>query len=87
CYELALACHVEVDAAEDIVREAATVAELDDFYVHLAEMLRHTGFMPPEREQLLMRRLRALFGRAMPDANETRMLRGILSSVLKLRQP
>ena len=72
---------MEPDAEETI---PASVEQLEGFYQHLEQCLRHTGFMQPGREELLMRRLRALFARAMPDADETRMLRGVLSSVLKL---
>ena len=84
CYELAMAAS-SVDmgpGAEETT--PASVEQLEGFYQHLEQCLRHTGFMQPGREELLMRRLRALFARAMPDADETRMLRGVLSSVLKL---
>ena len=84
CYELAMAASsVEMETVtEDAI--PASVEQLEGFYQHLEQCLRHTGFMQPGREELLMRRLRVLFGRARPDADETRMLRGMLSSVLKL---
>jgi TrmH family RNA methyltransferase len=55
--------------------------ELERFYVHLERMLVATRFLDPDNPRFLMRRLRRLFGRAEPDANEMNILRGILTAV------
>lgn len=63
----------------------ATHAEMEHFYRHLEQALRETGFLDPANPRLLMRRLRRLFNRAMPDQNEVNILRGILTSVQRGR--
>ncbi len=56
-------------------------AEMERFYTHLERALIGTRFLDPEHPRLLMRRLRKLFGRTAPSANEMNILRGILTSV------
>ncbi|MDB5987037.1 MAG: methyltransferase [Nevskia sp.] len=55
--------------------------EMERFYEHLQRALIGTRFLDPEHPRLLMRRLRKLFGRAAPSANEMSILRGILTSI------
>jgi len=43
-------------------------------------VLTTSGYLDPDNPRLLMRRLRRLFSRAMPDHNEINILRGILAS-------
>ena len=59
----------------------ATAAELEHFYAHLESVMTRSGFLDPENPRLLMRRLRRLYVRAMPDQNELNILRGILASM------
>jgi TrmH family RNA methyltransferase len=59
----------------------SSIEELENFYEHLERVLTATGFLDPANPRLLMRRLRQLVGRAIPDRNELNILRGILSSV------
>ncbi len=59
----------------------ATAAELEHFYAHLESVMTRSGFLDPENPRLLMRRLRRLYVRAMPDKNELNILRGILASM------
>jgi tRNA/rRNA methyltransferase/tRNA (cytidine32/uridine32-2'-O)-methyltransferase len=56
----------------------ATGEELENFYVHLEQVLIASDFLDPENPRHLMRRLRRLFLRACPDKNEINILRGIL---------
>ena len=85
CYELALAI---VGSPQPESGSGSTVPasmdELEAFYQHLEQSLHHIGFMRTGEGGSLMRRMRVLFARAMPDANELRMLRGVLSAILKL---
>ncbi|WP_317706710.1 RNA methyltransferase [Methylomarinovum caldicuralii] len=63
-------------------REArlATHAELESFYLHLAQALNDIGFLHSSKQApSIMRRLRRLFGRARLEKREVDMLRGILS--------
>jgi len=59
----------------------ASGEELEHFYAHLERILTATGFLDPENPRHLMRRLRRLFARALPDRNEINILRGILAAV------
>lgn len=70
-------------AADDAVRETplATGEELENFYTHLEVVLTASGFLDPDNPRHLMRRLRRLFARALPDQNEINILRGILAAV------
>ncbi len=81
CYELRLARMNP--QAEDAVPEAplASGEELENFYVHLEKVLTSSGFLNPDNPRHLMRRLRRLFARALPDRNEINILRGILAAV------
>jgi tRNA/rRNA methyltransferase/tRNA (cytidine32/uridine32-2'-O)-methyltransferase len=63
------------------VHEPVDQVEMERFYAHLEEILARTQFIDRTNPRLLMRRLRKLYGRAAPDANEMNILRGILTSV------
>jgi len=65
----------------------ATGEDLEHFYSHLERVLCATGFLDPDNPRHLMRRLRRLFARAMPDQNEINILRGILASIEKPERP
>jgi len=57
----------------------AASAELEGFFGHLREVLELVGFFGQRPTQKIMRRLRRLYQRAMPDAREVQILRGILT--------
>ncbi len=61
--------------------ELASMADMEGFYAHLERIMLYTGFLNPEQPRQLMRRIRRLYQRARPDANEINILRGILTSV------
>ncbi len=63
----------------------ATVQEQELFFEHLERTLIGTGFHDPQRPRQLMVRMRRLFQRAHMDQMELNILRGILTSVDKLR--
>lgn len=78
-YELML----ERTAAEPEQRAASGIAsnaQMEGLFAHLEQALQDIGFADPQRSQKLMRRLRRLFHRAAPDADEVNILRGILSA-------
>ncbi len=77
----------ESDATYDDGVPLATAEELEHFYRHLEATLTRSGFLDPENPRLLMRRLRRLFVRALPDQNEVNILRGILASLDRDGEP
>jgi TrmH family RNA methyltransferase len=80
-YELRLALQDEVNDAPAREAPLATAEELENFYVHLEQVLTDSSFLDPDNPRHLMRRLRRLFSRALPDRNEVNILRGILGSL------
>jgi TrmH family RNA methyltransferase len=83
-YELSVAAGAivsRVGGAADAPHVPVAQVEMERFYVHLERVLVLTRFLDPNNPRLLMRRLRRLFGRTAPDANEMNILRGILTSV------
>ena len=80
-YELRVAgMSCESPRSETGVR-LATGEELEHFYRHLEQVLTASRFLDPDNPRHLMRRLRRLFARAMPDENEINILRGIFASL------
>ena len=77
------AAQTPAEAGRDDGVPLATGDELQHFYDHLETALTDSGFLDPDNPRLLMRRLRRLFGRAMPDRNEINILRGILVSLTR----
>ncbi|MGY0154906.1 tRNA (cytosine(32)/uridine(32)-2'-O)-methyltransferase TrmJ [Edwardsiella tarda] len=59
------------------------VDDLERFYSHLEQTLHHTGFIREKNPGQVMNRLRRLFTRARPEAQELNILRGILASIDK----
>jgi tRNA (cytidine32/uridine32-2'-O)-methyltransferase len=80
-YELRLAQLRPVAPVPTAEVPPATGEELEHFYAHLERVLRDSGFLRPDNPRHLMRRLRRLFLRAMPDRNEINILRGILAAL------
>lgn len=86
-----LAYEVRVAFLDRQQEEAATVEEspyplVDDierFYQHLEHTLVRTGFIRAAHPGQVMNRLRRLFARARPEAQELNILRGMLTSIEK----
>lgn len=79
-YELRMAAVTLPAAGEPDAADTASAAELEAFYDHLERTLLELEFLNPDNPKKLMRRLRRLFNRALPDQQEINMLRGILSA-------
>lgn len=62
----------------------ASADEVEGFFTHLEQTLVEIDFLDPENPRQLMRRLRRLFNRAGLEKVEVNILRGILTSVMKL---
>jgi tRNA C32,U32 (ribose-2'-O)-methylase TrmJ len=60
---------------------------MEQFYAHLEQVLEQIDFRDrTQRGTHLMKRIRRLFQRAEPDANEVNILRGILTAVQQRRR-
>lgn len=64
--------------------ELASANEVEGFFEHLEETMVATGFLDPQNPRQLMRRLRRLFNRVQMEKTEVNILRGILTSVMKV---
>jgi len=85
CYELlysALHRQYPEDTTAQLIEEQPVSAEdMERFYEHLEQVLVEIDFLNPAHPKKLMRRLKRLFNRASPLANEMNILRGILTAV------
>ncbi|WP_185838509.1 tRNA (cytosine(32)/uridine(32)-2'-O)-methyltransferase TrmJ [Vibrio cholerae] len=57
--------------------------ELERFYAHLEQVIMQTEFISAQQPGQVMNKLRRMFTRARPEAQEIKILRGILTSVQK----
>ncbi|EEO03990.1 tRNA (cytosine(32)/uridine(32)-2'-O)-methyltransferase TrmJ [Vibrio cholerae] len=57
--------------------------ELERFYAHLEQVIIQTEFISAQQPGQVMNKLRRMFTRARPEAQEVNILRGILTSVQK----
>ena len=78
--ETAPAAPVETLAADEL---PASAEALEGFFAHLERALISLDFLDPDNPRLLMRRLRRLYGRAVPTVAELNILRGILTAAQK----
>jgi len=86
-YEVRVAWLSQLEAAKPQTEQEETpyplVDDLERFYVHLEQVLLKVGFIRKQHPGQVMSRLRRLFTRAHPEAQELNILRGILSSIEK----
>lgn len=80
-YELCVAGMTQEEPPAEPESPPATSEERENFYAHLEEVLRRSGFLDPDNPRLLMRRLRKLFVKAELDQNEVNILRGMLAAL------
>ncbi len=80
-YELLMAARSEPAAMSVAAARPAAADDMRRFYAHLEEVLVALGFMDPANPRKLMQKLVRLFNRAVPTAEETNILRGILTAV------
>ena len=85
CYEIYYSIrHVssaESDHEPVLGDEPVSAEDMERFYEHLEQVLVEIEFLNPAHPKKLMRRLKRLFNRAAPLANEMNILRGILTAV------
>jgi len=79
-YETLLARLEKQDSSPITLPQRLPLEQMENFFEHLSLTLTDLDFMDQRRSDKLMRRLRRLFHRASPDADEMNILRGILSA-------
>lgn len=81
CYELRMAALAAAapDPDPERLHVPAPNAQMEHFFAHLHETLGLIGFFGDRASTKIMRRLRRLYQRAMPDERELQILRGILT--------
>ncbi|HET7664363.1 MAG TPA: RNA methyltransferase [Rhodanobacteraceae bacterium] len=83
-YEMRMASLGEDMPATSLPHDApADAAQMEQFFVHLAQMLDAIDFHKGRSPETIMLRLRKLFQRARPDERELRILHGILSDAMR----
>ena len=82
CYEIRMA-HLNETRLPTVEEEYPISEDLERFYSHLEQTLLKTNFIIPNHPGMVMTKLRRLFNRARPEAQELNILRGILSSIDK----
>jgi len=65
--------------------ELASTEELEDFYRHLQETLLAISFLEQDHPERIMLSLRQIFGRSRLEVRDVKILRGILSSIRRMR--
>lgn len=85
CYELLYSAlnrqSPEVENEHPLEDRPVSAQDMERFYEHLEKVLVEIDFLNPAHPKKLMRRLKRLFNRASPVANEMNILRGILTAV------
>lgn len=85
CYEVRM-CWLQEQAPEvESEADYPSAHQLEGFYQHLEQTLLKTGFIADDHPGQVMSKLRRLFNRARPEAIELNILRGILTSIQKLK--
>lgn len=89
-YEIRMAAIHETDELSQAFSEwdqpLATADNLERFHCHLKETMTEIGFLDPDNPKQLTTRMRRLFNRVRMDEMEVSILRGLLSSVQRLKR-
>ncbi|HXU93230.1 MAG TPA: RNA methyltransferase [Gallionella sp.] len=76
-YELGVAAQDFVPQVQET--QPASYEQMEGYFAHLEKVLFEIGFFTTQNPSRLMQRLRRLYARARPEAEEVNILRGILS--------
>jgi tRNA (cytidine32/uridine32-2'-O)-methyltransferase len=84
-YELRMAMTENVDTGIDKARkyeidELASADQLESMYQHFHQAMDDIGFLGTSNPEIIMRRLKGLFGRARVTQREMNILRGVMSA-------
>lgn len=84
-YEIRMA-YLESQQSQFVLQEQVEYPrhkELEMFFTHLEKVAQQTQFISEEQPGKVMNKLRRLFNRARPEAQEINILRGILTAIEK----
>lgn len=79
-YELFCASAADISTS---TAELALAEDVEDFYRHLQETLLAIGFLEKDHPERIMFSLRQIFGRSRLDRREVKILRGILTTIIR----
>ncbi len=85
CYEIRVAHlnQLEAQYAAPVEEEYPRHKELEMFYQHLEKVMLETQFISEQQPGQVMNKLRRMFNRARPEAQELNILRGVLTAIEK----
>jgi tRNA/rRNA methyltransferase len=72
----------KTEQREEPESEPAKFEDIENFYLHLEQVMLETGFLDPVNPKRLMPRLRRLFSRVDLEKEEVNILRGLLNSLI-----
>lgn len=84
CYEIRMAALIQVPVEASPLSTRASAEQLEACYQHLERALIHSQFLNADNPSAVMTKLRRLFNRARPEAQEVNILRGICTSIERL---
>lgn len=80
CYELRKQI-VQTESVEEVARVLPNIAQRENFYETLEQVLNDSGFVNQQHPGQLMQKLRRFFSRAEMDESELNILRGALAAI------
>ncbi len=82
-YETAKAAVSAAPVVSQSEEALAKAEQVEQYYVHLEEVLQKVDFLKPSNPKQVMLRLRRLFNRAKLEAVEVNILRGMLTQIMR----
>ncbi len=78
CYEFFMASLTDSPFTPEEHADYANGSELEYFYKHMEEALDQRGFIPQDKRESTMQKLRRFFGRARPERGELKLLHSLI---------
>jgi len=74
-----------MESSVDEIKNLATAEQLDGLFQHIEKAMLHSEFLNPKNPRRLMPRIRQIIHRAHIDRDDLDLLRGMMSSILRLK--
>lgn len=81
------AMRIDIDEENPNLHHYASQDQVQALLTHWEQALIHIGFLNPKHPKKLMPRMRYWFNRSQLSQEETAMMRGVCSQILKLKSP
>jgi tRNA (cytidine32/uridine32-2'-O)-methyltransferase len=78
CYEIFMASLTDAPSAPEEPADYPNGSEMEYFYKHMEEALDQRGFVPQDKRESTMQKLRRIFGRARPERGELKLLHSLI---------